>query len=360
VKLCFVNSNLFWGGAEKWHVRAATFLSGQGHEIIFIARTEEVAAPVRQMGLTARLLPFKSDVDPYTFFSLYLIFRRFKPDAVVFNSDRDLRLGGLAALAAGIKTRVHRKGITGLKNTARYKWIHRNLRTHTLCASEAVLREIESLGWVDKESLRVIYSGVDVEEFQPEGSRNLRMELKIGDDEVLIGTLSRLSSIKGLEYLLKAVPLIRGQSKTTRFALVGTGRIEEELKSLAKNMGIADVTAFPGFRPAADALRSFDIVVLPSVSTEGFPNSVIEAMSCGRAVVASRLAGIPEAVIDGETGLVVPPRDETALGEAILRLVTDFSLRRRMGESARERAKRHFDYRTKFEELEKWLTEIIS
>ena len=175
-----------------------------------------------------------------------------------------------------------------------------------------------------------------------------------------MGSFSRLSSIKGLDYLIRTVPGVRERCPQARFALVGTGRVEGELKSLAAELGVDDVVTFPGFRSEApDILRSFDIVAHPSVSTEGFPNSIVEAMACGRPVIGSKIAGIPEAVIHGRTGLLVEPRDEGALMEAIRGLISDADLRREMGKAAREEAERRFDLRGQMTELEKWLLEII-
>lgn len=360
MKFCFVNSNPFWGGAEKWHVRAASFLAGRGHEISFFARTREVASPARDLGLDVKLLPFRSDLDLGTLFSLTKELRRFRPDALILNSERDLRLGGAAGLMAGVKARVRRKGISGVKNNRRYRWMYRNLATHTLCVSEAVKDELDRLEWLKPASMKVIYTGVDPDEFKPEGSRNFRKEAGISEDEVLVGCLSRLSSIKGLDYLIRTVPGVRERCPQTRFALVGTGRVEGELKSLAAELGVDDAVTFPGFRSEApDILRSFDIVAHPSVSTEGFPNSIVEAMACGRPVIGSKIAGIPEAVIHGRTGLLVEPRDEGALMEAICGLVSDVGLRREMGKAAREEVEKRFDFRKRMAELEKWLLEII-
>jgi len=361
MKVCFVNSNPFWGGAEKWHLHAASFLAKRGHEVRFFARTEEVAAQARKSGADVKLLPFRSDLDLETLFSLAREFRRERPDVLIFNSERDLRLGGAAGLMAGVKVRVHRKGISGVKNNRRYRWTYRNLKTHTLCVSEAVRDELARLEWSEPSSLRVIYTGADLDEFNPEGSRNFRKESGISDNEVLVGSLSRLSSIKGLDYLIRTVPGVRERHPEARFALVGTGRVEGELKSLASGLGVDDVVMFPGFRTdAADILRSFDIVAHPSVSTEGFPNSIVEAMACGKPVVGSGISGIPEAVIHGRTGLLTEPRDEVSLMESICGLISDIDLRIEMGQAARKEAERRFDLKERMKELEEWLLEMIA
>lgn len=357
MKIAFVNSNLFWGGAEKWHVRAAIYLASRGHEIYFFARSEEVVRQLRgKENIQVRLFPFKNDFDIYTVFRLFFHFIRSKPHVVFFNSERDLRIGGAAASLAGIKIRVHRKGISGIKNKPRYRWIYRHLKSHTLCVADAVRVEIDKLGWVSPESLKVIYSGVDLDEFSQTGTRNLRIELGLKDNEILVGALARLSSIKGLEYLIDAAAAIKKDAIPVKFAIVGAGRLESELKDRAAKLGLGETLIFTGFRSdAADALRSFDVCVLPSVHSEGFSNSVIEAMACARPVVGTTVAGTPEAVVDGETGILVPPRDAQSLANAISILAGDDLLRKRMGEAGRARAEKSFDYRKKFGELESWI-----
>jgi len=359
LKVCFINSNPFWGGAEKWHVRAAKYLASQGHEITFFTRTEEIAGPARGDGVKVFKLPFVNDFDLYSLFILFIRLLFISPDAVILNSERDLRVGGAAATLAGVKIRIHRKGISGLKRKPRYRWIYRHFRTHTMCVAEAVKKEIEETGWLDPAGLKTIHNGVNLDEFRQEGSRNLRAELGVDEDGVLVGALARLSSIKGLEYLIDAAPIIMEKAPGVKFALVGTGRLEEELKSRASRLGLGDSLVFTGFRSdPPDALRSFDIAVLPSVHSEGFSNSVIEAMACARPVVGTSVAGTPEAVVDGETGLIVPPRDSDALAQAVLKLVSNTELRSAMGRAGRLRVESNFDYIEKFKEFEKWLFEI--
>jgi len=272
-----------------------------------------------------------------------------------------LTIPRVKGLMAGVKVRIHRKEITGIKNNLRYKLMYRKLKTHTLCASKAVKNELVELGWLEPSSIEVIHTGVHPEEFRPKGSRKFREEMGVPEDSVLVGCLSRLSSIKGLDYLIKTVPGIRERFPHARFALVGTGRLEDELKSLASRLKVDDAVTFPGFRSdTPDVLRSFDIMAHPSTSTEGFPNSILEAMACGTPVIGSKVAGIPEAITHGETGLLVEPRDEKSLMEAIITLLSEPDTRQNMGKAAREDVERRFDFRGQMKKLEKWLLDVTA
>lgn len=361
MRIAFINGNPFWGGAEKWHVTAAAFLKSRGHDVHFFASSDEVAGRVINAGVPVTKLGFRADLDIETFFRLYQVFRRIKPHAVVLNSERDLRLGGAAAKLTGVKVRIHRKGITGVKNNPRYRWTYRYLRSHTLCVAGAVRDEIAELGWVKPDSLRVIHSGVDIEKFKPDGSRNLRNRLGFDEGDILIGAVARLSSIKGFGYLVEAMPAILAVHPTVKCVFAGVGRVKDELQFRASQMGLGHKIKFAGFQDdAADAIRSLDIVAHPSLHTEGLPNSLLEAMACGVPVVATPVAGIPEAVVDGVTGILVPPRDPSQIANALISLIGDRERMRQMGLAGRKRAEEHFNYLDKMAQFETWLTEIVT
>jgi glycosyltransferase involved in cell wall biosynthesis len=126
------------------------------------------------------------------------------------------------------------------------------------------------------------------------------------------------------------------------FVLVGDGSERASLEAQAARLGIGDRVIFLGYRDdVAELLASCDLLVLPSLY-EGLPLSVLEAMAAGKPVVATSVGGTPEAVLDGETGFLVPSRDPTALVRAIQRLLKDACLRRKMGMAGRRRVQRNF------------------
>jgi glycosyltransferase involved in cell wall biosynthesis len=125
-------------------------------------------------------------------------------------------------------------------------------------------------------------------------------------------------------------------------ALVGDGPLRGHLQERARRLEIADSVLFLGFRsPALPYIAAADLLVQAS-HTEGTPNTVLEAMALGRPVVATRVGGVPDVVVDRETGLLVPPRDPQALADAIVRLLADPSLRGALGAQAQSRVREHF------------------
>ena len=143
-------------------------------------------------------------------------------------------------------------------------------------------------------------------------------------------------------YLLEAARRL----PDVRFVCVGDGELRDQLGADADRLGVADRVTFVGFRRDMDALLgACDLVVLPSLY-EGLPLALIEAMAAGRAVVATDIGGTRELVMDGETGILVPPRDPTALAGAVQRVVGDDALARRLGSAGRERVFRLFSAAT--------------
>ena len=122
-----------------------------------------------------------------------------------------------------------------------------------------------------------------------------------------------------------------------RFLIVGEGELRDALEHQIKDLGLERHVFLTGFRDDVAGLqKSFDLFVMSSV-TEGLGSAMLDAMACSRPVVATRTGGIPEAVEDGVTGLLVPPQDDAALAKAIVRMLKDAALRQRLGEAGRQR-----------------------
>lgn len=207
----------------------------------------------------------------------------------------------------------------------------------------------------DPERIAVITNGINLAPFarRREPGR-VRRELGLPPDAPLVAVFARLAPVKGIEYFLEAAAGVSARCPEARFLVVGDGRMirdgaivptpySRELKAYAIRLGIEGRTLFTGLRTdVPELLAEVSVSVLPSVLNEGLSNSVLESMAAGVPVVATTNGGNPEAVADGVTGLLVPPRDSAALTRAICALLEDRELAARFGQAARQRVAERF------------------
>jgi glycosyltransferase involved in cell wall biosynthesis len=168
----------------------------------------------------------------------------------------------------------------------------------------------------------------------------------------LVGAVARMQPEKGIVNLLKAAARVSSSCPAARFLVVGDGPLREELHSLADRLGLGERVRFLGHRADARVLIGLlDVLVVPSL-TEGTPLTVLEAMAVGVPIVASAVGGIPDQVRHGKEGLLVPPNDTVALGDALLELLQDPGRARRLGEAGRRRADSEFAHATMVQRIE--------
>jgi glycosyltransferase involved in cell wall biosynthesis len=200
----------------------------------------------------------------------------------------------------------------------------------------------------DASKIAVIRNGVDLSRFDaPPAPVALRRELNIDARTPLVGVISRLTRLKGLEHFLEAAAMVRSRVPDIRFVIVGeTSPMDRgylgELQRYAERCGVAQDVIFTGLRRDVPAvLSSLTVSVMPSLN-EALSNVVLESMAAGAPTVATRVGGTPEAIVDGVTGLLVPPADSAALADAIVRLLHDRQLAAHLGRAAREHIADHF------------------
>lgn len=260
--------------------------------------------------------------------------RRLRPD--VFHANLRIPWScqyGLLAAAATPRVRtiaVEQAPVpaaNGLQRALK-RLLSRRLDAH-VAGGEKLARLVEELAGLEPGSIRTIPNSVPDLPVEPEP--------RAASGHV-IGCLGRLSAEKGFDVLLRALELL----PETTCVIVGDGPERSRLDALARELGVADRLIVTGWSEKPRSyLPSFDVFVLPS-RFEGLPLAVLEAMLAERPVVASDVGSVPEAVHDGDTGLLVPPEDPVALAGAIRRLLEEPELRARMGACGRELALRRF------------------
>lgn len=215
-----------------------------------------------------------------------------------------------------------------------------------IAISSQVLEHLKRDFRVDPQKIHLIYNGTDFARYRKTLSQNQRLEklreFKLRDDRPLIGIVARLSPVKGHHFLLQAVHDLY-KEQPLQCLVVGDGPSRSAFLSEVNRLNLDDVIRWiPWIADPSEILGLLDIFVLPSLQ-EGLSLSILEAQAAGVPVVASNVGGISEAVIDGKTGILVPPQDSLALKEALGRILKDHSLARQMGLAASEHIKNRFN-----------------
>jgi glycosyltransferase involved in cell wall biosynthesis len=206
--------------------------------------------------------------------------------------------------------------------------------------SDAVGRHVRTVGRLPLDKLLRIYYGLDVTAW----ARRNGAIADVDGRPPTIGVVARLAPQKGHRVLFDALPRVRERIPDLRVRVVGHEELSTvaELRAYAELRGVGDCVRFEGFRAdVAELLQELDLFVLPSL-WEGFGLVLLEAMAAGRPVVASSVGPVPEIVLDGETGLLVPPGDPVRLADAIVCVLADRSLGDRLGRAGRARVEQRF------------------
>jgi glycosyltransferase involved in cell wall biosynthesis len=300
----------------------------------------------------------RNDVSPMAFGRLFRLCCRLRPEIVLLCNQRAARLAAPAARLAGVAAVVMRNGLEGSFGDKRWnRWLARTCISDFVVNAEALRRELLSYGWVAPERVTVIYNGIDPAASAPRRSREaVREELRARSEIPILLCAARLADDKGQEDLIRAVASLQPVHPDLRVLIVGEGSRRPALEALVAAAGLGAQIQFLGFRSdVPDLLGAADVVVIPSYR-EGVPNIALEAMAAGRPVVATAVSGTPEAVIDGETGLLVPPGQPDALAGALARILADPVEARSMGERGKARVQARFRADTALANWEQYLS----
>jgi glycosyltransferase involved in cell wall biosynthesis len=223
------------------------------------------------------------------------------------------------------------------------RWCFDRAAWLTACSDELMQRAL-ALG-AEESKTELIPYGADAKIFRvaPADAQRVRAQLQLQNDDVMILAVGRMVYKKGFAFLVAALPEILARVPHARLVLVGYGDLRDELEAQAHALGLNGRVTFAGRVPRQEIPAYFgasDVVVVPSVRDEagnvdGLPNVVLEGMAAGKAIVASNIAGFPDVIRDGESGLLVPEKNPRALADAITQLAADASLRARLGARAR-------------------------
>jgi len=339
--VCHVDTARTWRGGQAQILGLVRGLATRGHRNLVVAPPGPLADRLRAESLAWHSLVARNDLDLWSAWKLGRLLRRERPDIVHLHSGRAHAVGTWAARAAGrppvvVSRRVDFDVSTPASRSLKYgRGVDR-----FLCISEGVRAVLVRAG-VPAERLRVVPSGIDVERWAqlPEAGP-WRRRLGVADGAPLVGTIAALAPHKDLFNLLAAAERLAAVRPDARWVVFGEGELRARLEADRRARGLEQRVAFPGFtEDVGAALAALDVFVLSSY-LEGLGTSVLDAQAAGVPVVATRVGGVPEMIVDGESGWLVPPRDPEALAAAVADALARPEEARRRAERARQTVRR--------------------
>ncbi|MBI5187452.1 MAG: glycosyltransferase family 4 protein [Nitrospirae bacterium] len=303
------------------------------------------------------------DINPVkdikAFFEILFILRSEKPDVLHTHTSKAGFLGRIAGKLSGVRAVVHTP-----HGHVFYGYFNRILsyvfllleRLATIFTDKIIaLTERERQEYIrfriaGGEKIQTIHNGIHIERFlSVSDKKKVREELGINPSLALIGWVGRLVDVKGCEYFIDAAVFIKTRFRDSVFIIAGDGPLRDFLEKKTEAIGILDSVYFLGYRTdIPDIIASIDLLVISSLN-EGLGLVAIEAMASARPVVATNVGGLPEVVIDGKCGFIVPPGNPQSIADAVLKILTDHHLKEKMGIEARERAQ-IFDFKNTVKE----------
>jgi len=313
----------------------------------------DMAYFAKERGVTVTTIPelgrhIRPWNDLVALFKIFRIIMKEKPDIVHTHTAKAGFIGRLAASLAGVPVKVHSfhghvfHSYFGPVRTRVFIFIERLFGRFTdriIVVSDSIKDDIcGRFKIVDGSKVSVIGLGLDLDKFRDAAplKGKFRKELNIGEEVVLTGIIGRLAPVKNHKLFLDSIALLDKEAldARARFLIIGDGELRKDLETYTAASGIGDRVSFIGWRRDLPAIYAdLDLVALTSLN-EGTPLSLIEAMASRKAIAATAVGGVPDLIIDGQTGLLVKSEDPAAFAKALSRLIGDKELRMWLGDEA--------------------------
>ena len=344
-----IDTTRTWRGGQNQVLQLVTGLSALGHPTWLVAHARGELKRRAQEGLRFVGFAPRSEFDVQAAWQLGRVLRDVRADVIHAHDPMGVALTAMALQmqdGAGARPLVvaARRVDFHLKSHAFSKWKYRHVDVF-IAASEVIGGILERDG-IPRDRIVTVHDGVNIGLIDKQKAADVHAAFWLPHGSPVVGNVAALAPHKGQKHLVAAAKLVVQEVPDARFLIVGEGELKEQLERQIKHLALERHVTLTGFRPdALGLMKSFDIFAMSSV-TEGLGSAVLEAMACGRAVVSTRAGGLPEVVVENETGLLVPPNDEPALAQALITLLRDPVTRAAMGAAGRLRVIDQFSVET--------------
>ncbi len=373
-KLLFVIDGLEFGGGERVFLQLMRGLPEKRYDIHMATSPEgDFFNLLTGMGINVLPLDLKDRINFNNIKILSEIIRKKKIDIVHSQGARADFFARMAARNLRPKVKVVNTiamPVKGYDVSVFRKYVYRFFDSFSeqyvdwfIVVSEVLRKTLIDAHKIPPDMITRIYNGIELDEYRPDDSGkspgNIREEYNIEGDVFLMGAVGRMVWQKGFKYLVQAIPEIVSEIPDLKLLLAGNGPLRDKLEDLSEELGVRDKIIFAGFRnDIKDVLSAVDILSVPSL-LEGFPMVILEAMAMAKPIVAADIDGIAEQIIDGVNGILVPPKDPSALAKAVILVLNDKELAMSMGSAAREEAEQEFSVEKMVTETEKVYSSLM-
>ena len=356
LKILHIDPERNWGGGEAQVLGLISHLAARGHQSHLLAHPSGLLfARCRSLDIMTRPIVMRNDIDVRCVASLRRLLREASYDIVHFHTKRAHTLALWLPRGKRCPKYVVTRRMDYAESRGWYTNLLYNRSVDGVVAISQTICDVLLQAGVAETKIRVISSGVDVRQFE-----DCRTQKADPSNATIVGCLGALEERKGHAYLLQAAALLKADGMNIRYRIGGDGPMRARLEQEAARLDLGDEVHFLGF--VTDTARfhaATDIFTMPSLY-EGLGVAALEAMAAGKPVVATRVGGLTESVVDGNNGFLVPPRDPAALASAIAQLARSHSLAQEMGSHGRERVRQKFSLENMARQNESYYCELLS
>ena len=356
LSILHTESSTGWGGQEIRILTEATGMIARGHKVVLVTPPEaEIAPAAVKRGIPTVTLPIAwKNWAGFRAMRAYLKAHGHEFDVINTHSSTD---SWLVAAACATLTKTPplvrtRHVSTTIHNKLTTKWLYQKATRHIVTTGEALRQQLHRDNGFTLDSMTSIRTGIDLDYYRP--LEQLEMRAKLGvQNRPTIGILATLRDWKGHDQLLDAWATLRSEFPSWQMLFIGDGPRRNHLEARVDELAMRDSVVLVGNQDnVPEWLACIDLFVLPSYGEEGVPQGLMQAMACGKPAISTPIGAIGEALQDGQTGLMTPPKDVPKLTETLRRLLQDTALRQQFAAASLDYARNNFGIEIMLDRME--------
>jgi|GEM_PF-1491884 len=344
--LFVLNNSVNYGGAERYVSNLSNALARKGDKVVVVSCTGPILKHLDSGIIHKKIDPSEGNKQDVMKIAQVIedACKKYKINLIHCNSLTDFRASSIVKKITGIPL-IHTAHLT--EEGPEFPIIGAEFNKgvdKVIAVSNFINNHLQQTGLLESK-IELIYHGVNSNEWNGRiPNKSLKYSLGIKEGERVVMCVARLYPIKGIHHVIEAVPIILEKGNNIKVVFVGDGAYRQEYKKLAEDIGVKNKVLFLGARDNIEELLSIADVFCLSSTNEALSFAILEAMAEGVPVVATKVGGIPEVVVNQVTGLLIPPGNIQGLANSINHLLEDKSMSKKLGANAKKRIEEHFRF----------------